>query len=156
MLWVIIVSTIIFLFYRSNVNRKSECRYDRQFSINQKTITIVLCLVLLGTICAIFFPNVNSVAQIENYYLNNQSVYRQTIQLTKDAVITNLNTAGDLGIQLENQQHSKEIAERIKEMRNTTVEYNNKIAIYKSLKVWGWFLWPVLQYPTTPPINADI
>jgi len=90
---------------------------------------------------------------MEACYVVNAQVYMRAYELTKEAPVIHWSDQSgasdmDLGIQLENKDHSRLTAARITDLREKLVGYNAKLVWYRMMAQNKWLWWPVMQFPS--------
>jgi len=89
-------------------------------------------------------------SDLDAFYETNAEYFVLTINQTKEATVL-IPSPGpsDLGISVENLQHSTVSAERIVELRCEATTFNEDIIYYQRLRDLNWLLWPAVNQPRT-------
>jgi len=98
-------------------------------------VIVTIATVILWPSC--YFTSLYDVANMETFYDVNKQNYEVTIDQTKEAVIS-LNSMDQFQIAVESMNQSTNWSERIKELREEVVEYNEKL---RRLRVYNGIVW---------------
>lgn len=148
MIWIIpvVLTWLVFLPIHRKTRLQQTYRYDGGWLAFPWILTVISLIFLVVT----FVRTLGKSSDLDAFYETNAEYFVLTINETKDATVLIQNPSpSDLGIKVENLQHSTVNAERIVELRQEATSFNKDVVYYHRLKDLNWLLWPAVNQPRT-------